>query len=127
MGNSNKNQLLIADGFVSDKADHVTIIDRAFTWGRTRIDRTNCQLLIVNLMSSLGKVNEGEDDINKAKEHFVYSWTKIEYSSALCIPLCINDFQQSVKVALEDVPGAQIGGVIEQKYYYAGGSARYMF
>jgi hypothetical protein len=118
---STNKHLLIVDGFVSNQADHVTIQEEAYQW--RKLDKTNRRLIIVCSMLSRGKVSEGDDAVYKVREFLLYSWTKGEYVEALSIPV----FRESVLSALDAAPETQLLDMIEQKFYYAGGSARYMF
>ena len=116
--------LLILDGFLITNIEHDQTRKYAQEW-RYR-DQYNRRLIIISSMSSRGKVNDGEDSIYRVREHKVPSWTRREYDDALEIP----DLLSSVSSSLGSPPGNSVQGLqelINQKFYFAGGSARHMF
>ncbi len=114
--------LLIVDGFLKLNIQHDQIYKDALLWRSN--DENNRRLIIISSMASRGKVNDGEDRLNRVKEHLVPSWTLGEYFDALQIP----DLFRSVSSLLgspNSVQGFQ--ELIKEKFYFAGGSARHMF
>jgi hypothetical protein len=116
--------LLIVDGFLKSNIQHDQTGKDAQFW-RIR-DEYNHRLIIISSMSSRSILNDGEDRLNRVKEHLVPSWTLREYFDAFRIP----DLHSSVSSFLDSPPGNSVQGLqelIKQKFFYAGGSARYMF
>lgn len=116
--------LLIVDGFLNTNIRHDQTREYAQSW-RTA-DQYNRRLIIISSMSSRGKVNDGVDSIYRVRELLVPSWTRREYDDALQIPELLS----SVSSSLGSPPGNSVQGLqelIDQKFYFAGGSARHMF
>ena len=116
--------LLIVDGFLNLNIRHDQTREYAQSW---RIaDQYNRRLIIISSMSSRGKVNDGEDSLYRVRELLVPSWTRRDYVDALQIPELLS----SVSSSLGSPPGNSVQGLqelIDQKFYFAGGSARHMF
>ncbi|KAG9397891.1 hypothetical protein AC1031_022071 [Aphanomyces cochlioides] len=86
-------------------------------------------------MSTLGKTNTTEVIRDGIEFFFMYSWTRDEYRTAVQD----QEFLNSVKVNLEATPPSDVieetsstgddylDDMIDLKFYYAGGSCRYMF
>ena len=116
--------ILILDGFLNTNIEHDQTRKDAQFW-RIR-DQYNRRLVIISWMSSRRNVNDEEDSIYRVREHLVPSWTRREYDEALKIP----DLLSSVSSSLGSPPGNSEQGLqelIDRKFYFAGGSARYMF
>ena len=116
--------VLILDGFIDTNIEHDQTRKDAQFW-RIR-DQYNRRLVIISWMSSRRNVNDEEDSIYRVREHLVPSWTRREYDEALKIP----DLLSSVSSSLGSPPGNSEQGLqelIDRKFYFAGGSARYMF
>ena len=116
--------ILILDGFLNTNIEHDQTRNDAQFW-RIR-DQYNCRIIRISWMSSRRNVNDGEDLIYRVREHLVPSWTRREYDEALKIP----DLLSSVSSSLGSPPGNSEQGLqelIDRKFYFAGGSARYMF
>jgi hypothetical protein len=117
--------LLIVDGFLNSNIRHDQTREYAQSW-RTA-DQYNRRLMIISSTSSRGKVNDGEDSLYRVREHLVPSWTRREYVDAVEIPELLSSVSSSLG---SSPPGTSVQGLqelIDQKFYFAGGSARHMF
>ncbi|CAK5056313.1 unnamed protein product, partial [Aphanomyces euteiches] len=93
------------------------------------------RFVVCSSMSTLGKRNPDDDNRAGIEFFFMYSWTRDEYRAAVQD----EEFLNSVKVYLDATPpsdmneettltGAEyLNDVMDKKFYYAGGSCRYMF
>ncbi|KAG9397903.1 hypothetical protein AC1031_022074 [Aphanomyces cochlioides] len=93
------------------------------------------RFVVCSSMSTLGKRNPDDDNRAGIEFFFMYSWTRDEYRTAVKD----QEFFNSVKVNLEATPPSDVNeetsltgddyldGMIDKKFYYAGGSCRYMF
>ena len=116
-----KNSLLILDGYLRSEVNHQHVLQQATGW--RNMDKDRRRLVVASSLSSRGKFSEGEDIANSVQEHIVPSWIFQEYLAALQIP----ELAESVYRFLDTTPGKPLQEAIEDKFYYAGGCARYMF
>lgn len=80
---------------------------------------------MVTSMDSRRKVNLDDDETFKVKEHVVPSWTLSEYLDAVNDDELFESVRSDLDASDEEDPTRQ--ELVEAKYYFAGGSARYMF
>jgi hypothetical protein len=118
--NSPEKCLMFVDGYLRTDTDHVQTLKSAMSW-RDK-DRINRRLVVVTSMASRGKVSEGDDIEDRVQEFLVYSWTLNDYLEAFKIP----DLVKSVSPFMDAAPGMSLQQIVEDKFYYAGGCARYM-
>jgi DNA polymerase III delta prime subunit len=134
-----KKQIVFLDGFVFNAENHIAYLRSADLWKNR--DKQNRRLVVICSMSSRGKTHDGDDKVNNVKEFFVYSWTFEEYKKAIAH----DEFYQNVKKNLDSgiITGSNPEamskkrsrknklnvryGMIESKFYFAGGSCRNMF
>ncbi len=126
------------DGFRNKELEK-NFADQIF---RVWFKKKNFNLIVVSSVGSRPKAKPHVDEINLIKEVYLSSWTKQEYLDALSIP----EFQKAVSEkwifpenkSLDVVPDLndpksnsdnkiKYSSYFERKYYYAGGSCRYMF
>ncbi|KAE8893361.1 hypothetical protein PF005_g23027 [Phytophthora fragariae] len=126
---------------VEDKRHHVVLVDgwtaadefieltrKCVRWFRHNNGVKQRRLAFVCSVASRGKVQEDMEILTSAREFHVWSWTLDEYLNAIKD----DEVFQSVSQYLDApavLPDEEMsrGAMVESKYYYAGGSCRYMF
>jgi hypothetical protein len=122
-----RHHLVLVDGWTA--AD--TLTQKCHDWFLDGAKQTKLRrLAFVCSAVSRGKVSENADCVTGAVEYRVWSWTLEEYHNAIKD----DELFQSVSPYLDDPTTAALPGegmsraaMVESKYYYAGGSCRYMF
>jgi hypothetical protein len=110
-------RFIILDGFCSDDV-HSKIRALAY-WKRSQM--ANCQ--VITVMSMGIKRNPACDDMLNIDVVLVNPWTLEQYQAA-----CRNnDFLKAVSLNFPVGDGLNVADNIQKRYYYAGGSARWMF
>jgi len=108
---------------------HLKAEQMCISWRKQ--NKTNRRLVIVSSMSSRWKAKAHEDDVNDIDKFIAYSWTQREYLDAIQ-----NDaLFQSIRGNLDSsgAPGVASAKddsrveLVQSKFYFAGGSARFMF
>jgi hypothetical protein len=119
----NKKIMVVIDGFVNSIQNHNNLLSSFYRW--IEINKEYNRLLVICSMSSRGKSSIDYDYNSGVKEFFFYSWTLEEYQNAIKD----DDFFNSIKENLDADFSMENkkGELIESKYYFAGGSSRYMF
>ena len=125
-----KIYVIFIDGYVESVHDHQTAFKAVEIWySRNKADHRLC---VLSSMSSRGKNSFNDDAKHSTIEHYVDSWTREEYREAASN----TGFFQSVQKNLASAVSAQaVGGtsirdrfdMVDSKFYFAGGSSRYMF
>lgn len=125
--------LVILDGYADSQMMHVSFKNMCVDWFKK--SKESRRLVIISSMSSLVKVSADEEAKLRWKNHVVCSWEFAEYEKAVAN----NSFFDSVKqyldaddVSLLQADAAQLTeeqklSLLPAKYYYAGGSCRFMF
>jgi Crinkler effector protein N-terminal domain len=136
---------------VDDTKEHIVFLDgvmlnsdreQMICRGWLKENRANRRLVVVTSMSARGKTNVDADAEMNVLEHFVSSWKLNEYFEAVadeelfeivkpqldasddCEPADID--MDASGEALVDITNWR-QSLVRSKYYFAGGSARYMF
>jgi hypothetical protein len=119
-----KKNIIFLDGY-SINEKHKELLICINNWYRE--NRDNKRIIVISSMSSRGKSKDDEDFKNNIEEFFMYSWNLDEYK----IAIQNDDFFDSIKSNLDSIINTkEISSkeeLIESKFYYAGGSSRYMF
>ena len=107
--------MIVLDGVRVDQRD-AEIRSRAFS---SRV------LKIITVKSMAGKRYFESDEMNRISPFETYPWAKIQYERAVAFP----DFLASVRPFLDSGGNTDLSldELVERKFYYAGGSARWMF
>ncbi|GLD98756.1 hypothetical protein PINS_up007474 [Pythium insidiosum] len=104
-----------------------------------KLDKTHDRLLVCSSMATLGKRNLEDDRKANLRVFFMYSWTQDEYIAATADPV----FYDKIKSKLDTTSSNEVNGdvglnasesvedkkeyALGLKYYYAGGSCRFVF
>jgi hypothetical protein len=131
----NKKHIVFLDGYVMSKSNHddlLTVCDRWRDEGKR-----NRRLAVICSMAARSKVNTVEDMIDNVEKFYVYSWDKEEYLLAIQHDeffdnvqgaLDANDKSQEIEHQADPSTSSSLkADLIEAKFYYAGGSSRFMF
>jgi len=123
--------LVILDGYADSEMMHISFKNMCVDWFKKSKERR--RLVIVSSMSSLVKVNADDEAKLRWKEHVVCSWEFAEYEKAVAN----SSFFDSVKHYLDaddvslleaaELTSEQKLSLLAAKYYFAGGSSRFMF
>jgi len=94
-------------------------------------NQTNRRLVMVSSMSSRWKAKAHGDDLNEIDKFRAYSWTEDEYleavkSDALFQSICSN-LDSSGNAGVASANDDTRVELVQSKFYFAGGSARFMF
>ncbi|KAI3657466.1 hypothetical protein MP638_002729 [Amoeboaphelidium occidentale] len=118
-------------------------MDAVASW--RELDEENRRAVVICSMSSRGENNDAEDALHNVKEFFVYSWELEEYIEAVQHEDFFNNVRDKLDAGFDaeetsDATASLAQGsssaivsidrrraLIESKFYYAGGSCRYMF
>ena len=115
-----ERQLLVIDGFI-ERARSPDLIPKCEEWLNANVQ--NRRLLFVASMASGESGQQRYDLMEGIEVHRQLSWKYEEYKSALSNV----SLYESVQDSLDASPSAaSIEEKLEAKYFYAGGSARYM-
>ena len=122
----NKNHIVILDGMT---IKHVEEEKMCVAWRKQ--NETNRRLVIVSSMSSRWKAKSQEDRANGIEKFKINSWTESEYLEAIeddsfFKNICCN-LDSSCVPDLGSVQRDSKRELVLSKFYYAGGSARFMF
>jgi hypothetical protein len=125
---TDKKHLLILDGFNTQGLDHGAYLAQCAKWRKK--NRTLRRLVVVCSMASRGKTNYEDDKLALVEEFKVTSWLLEDFEAAV---LKSETFFDKVKPFLDASPDLSNDDhqsrkdLVAAKYYYAGGSSRYMF
>jgi hypothetical protein len=123
---SDKKHIVFVDGYKNDK-EYTDFLKKCRVYGNE-----NTFYVVICSLSTRGKTNDDDDKTSKVEECFVDSWKLSEYHFAVTNSL----FFKHVKDVLDadtELPVEKRKNqytpneLIDLKYYYAGGSSRYMF
>jgi hypothetical protein len=119
---SEGNHIVVIDGF-ADLVDHNAIIKDCYAWFSQNI--VLHRLTVLCSMSSRGKTNIQDDKNQRVNIHNVNSWKIEEYHQAMKN----NVFFESIREFLDGSLDLEVTPqeLIDSKYYFAGGSSRFMF
>jgi hypothetical protein len=120
------------DGFRKD-------FDNTMFWAKVGGDRD--RLVICSSMATAGKTNDDDDANFRSKRFFMYSWTQEEYIKAIAdsafyekiAPKLDTTSDWEVNDDDDDDDEGQLNNedkkmrAFQRKFYYAGGSCRFMF
>ena len=125
-----KNHIVFIDGFtLSEK--HIDFQMACYSW--LGADKKRRRLVVVCAMSSRGKTNVEEDQMDNVEEFFVYSWTLKEYLSAVKNDCFFNSVQARLDSSSDlqpsetDIVQPSRIELVTSKFYFAGGCSRFMF
>jgi hypothetical protein len=133
LSSATEKHFVILDGYADSETAHVPLKNTCCDWFKK--NKENRRLVIVSSMSSGIKMPADDESKLRWKEHVVCSWEFAEYEKAIES----EDFFDSVKqyldaddVSLLVADAAQLtkeqkSSLLAAKYYFAGGSSRFMF
>ncbi|KAJ3338158.1 hypothetical protein HDU83_008293, partial [Entophlyctis luteolus] len=125
LGQVRNKHLVIIDGYASADG-HIDVIRRCISWRNK--DRSNRRLCVVSSMTSRGKSRVTEDVLSNIEEHFVESWSLEEYQAAVENKEFYANIAQNMDASNGDDSIPQTPNqLVESKFYFAGGSSRFMF
>ncbi|KAI8912811.1 hypothetical protein EDD86DRAFT_202285 [Gorgonomyces haynaldii] len=117
-----EEHLLIIDGCLQNSnQSHQNVLNACNTWVANNRDQR--RLLCVSSLAARGKTKLHEEREFKITTHYVYSWTLEEYYAAMEH----REFCDAVRENLDASQAESPKEMIDAKYFYAGGSSRYMF
>jgi hypothetical protein len=119
---SDKKHILVLDGYTGATKDEPILL-KCQAWFSENI--TLHRMAVLCSMSSRGKSNP-QDDINeRVKIHNVNSWKLEEYHQAIKDKVFFESIREFLDGSLDLKITPQ--ELIDSKYYFAGGSSRFMF
>ncbi|KAE9269804.1 hypothetical protein PR003_g31035, partial [Phytophthora rubi] len=129
-----KKLFICLDGFKATTA-HDDFFKRVFTL----LDKENERLVVCSSMATLGKRNLEDDDHDNIRVFFMYSWTQPDYLAAIAD----QAFCDKIVSKLDATSAFEVNEdgdfeaewseedkkkhAVDLKFYYAGGSCRFMF
>ena len=120
-----KQHIVFLDGYVLNGENHVHIKQECFAW--RNLNREKRRMVVVSSMSARYKAKAHEDMVSNTEEFFVFSWKEEEYLDAVKH----SEFFENVRGVLDaELPGETEPSpedLVRAKFYFAGGSARWMF
>ncbi|GLE03037.1 hypothetical protein PINS_up011916 [Pythium insidiosum] len=129
-----KKLFICLDGFKATTR-HNALFRRVFA----DLDKTNERLIVCSPMATLGKRNREDDHWANIKVFFMYSWTQDEYVAAIADQTfygkIVSELDATNPNEVNDDDDSEAGWSEEDKkkhalslkFYYAGGSCRFMF
>ena len=120
---STKKHIVFVDGFVLNVENHGLVQRECSTWRHN--DPENRRLVIVCSMSSRYKAKREQDEQLQLETFFVYSWDEQEYIEAVKHQEVFENVRNVLDTDLSEQPTPE--SLVHSKYYFAGGSARWMF
>lgn len=124
-----KKHFVVLGGYAASVDGRLQHVRNCNDWLQFGGGKPNRRLVVICSMSSRGKTNEQDDMIQNIEEFFVPSWMLQEYQQAVKS----NDLWKNVKPYFDSHIITQKGAtlsrleLVQSKYYFSGGSARYMF
>ena len=134
---SDSLHVVIIDGYVSGNVAHTAVFSECAEWYLPYTEQK--RVIVVSCLSSRGKSNLSEDLTLRISPHFVSSWLRPDYETALQNPAFFDSVKTafSMKYSLSETgellptceaqDNSSASDLIENKYFYAGGCSRYMF
>ena len=116
-----KHRIVLADGWTAAE-NFKKLTKMCKSWFMKEDVVMKRRLAFICSMASRRKVKDDHDAITRAMECPVFSWTLDEYIAATSD----DTFFREVEPYLGDSPSNR-SAMIKAKYFYAGGSCRYMF
>ncbi|OQS02235.1 crinkler (CRN) family protein [Thraustotheca clavata] len=127
-----KKLLICLDGYKAT-TQHQELFKRILT----KLDKKNERLIVCSSMATLGKRNQQDDDKFKIQVFYMHSWTKEDYIAAVAD----QTFYENIELNLDATSTSEVNEddifvgkeedkkmyALDLKYYYAGGSCRFMF
>ena len=117
-----KKHIVFIDGIVLSM--HGEIQETCRFW--VDKDRDNIRLVFISLMSSAYKQSHADPPKNVLR-FLISSWTLQEYLSAVRNQDFLNSVKESLDSCIISSEPLSTDDLIVSKYYFAGGSSRYMF
>ncbi|KAF1772311.1 hypothetical protein GQ600_23567 [Phytophthora cactorum] len=118
------NHLVLVDGWTLDDSNS-QLTTKCMRWFLFTDATMKRRLSFICSVASRGKIHEEEDIRSRALEFVVESWTLEEYLDATMDDVFFSYVSPYLDVA--QTPPVDRAAVVTSKYYYAGGSCRYMF
>jgi Crinkler effector protein N-terminal domain len=118
------------DGF-NNSMEHKIVLQTILV----SLNETKDRFVVCSSLSTLGRRKEHDDELEGTKFFFMHSWSRSEYDDALLD----QTFRNLVMDKLDATPPTEVNDEtqsagsddlatkIDLKYYYAGGSCRFMF
>ncbi|KAG7377564.1 hypothetical protein PHYPSEUDO_011484 [Phytophthora pseudosyringae] len=118
------NHLVFVDGWTLDDS-YTQLTTKCMLWFLYEDATMKRRLSFICSVASRSKIHEEEDIRSRASEFTVQSWTLEEYLDATEDDAFFNYVSPYLDV--EQTSPVDRAAVVTSKYYYAGGSCRYMF
>ncbi|KAG9415653.1 hypothetical protein AC1031_000036 [Aphanomyces cochlioides] len=127
MDDDTRHHIVLVDGWTTAN-EFSKLTGKCVRWFLQANKVKKRRLAFVCSVASRGKIQEDTEIATSAKEFFVWSWTLDEYLNAINDDEVFKSVSQylDASVVLPDEEMSR-AAMIESKYYYAGGSCRYMF
>lgn len=120
--------MLFLDGYALTGENHVVIGRQCHAWLEENFEKR--RLVILTSMSGRGKTNYNDDSALNVKEYRGQSWTFDELLQAIEDVEFFDDIKKNLdssndgdRLGLLKTPGE----LVESKFYFGGGSSRFMF
>jgi hypothetical protein len=115
-------RFIILDGFQSNQVGERGVRQSAFL--NRDESRTFCQ--VITVMSMGVQRSPSTNQVLKVDDFEVFSWSKTQYRAACRNLTFLNSVKDMLSVK-DDMDDVEVDKLLEKKYHFAGGNARWMF